>query len=162
MSLLNLNFKAIYIDQNKNKIKVACNVTQNQIKATNEAWQVVFEKAVSDFYYVSCKSGKERIGLFNKLYVEISIENVPVVKLFCKKEAEITEVTAAITKHREEIIKERTSIYDKAVSAFKKNTIKSCEEALSLFSSVPNWLDSKEYIEKCEQKISQLKEKAEI
>lgn len=162
LATLNFNFKAIYIDQSKNKIKANCGITQNKISVKNDMGQTVFEKAIADFYYISCKTNKERIGLFNKLYVEISIENVPVVKLFCKKEAEITEVTAAITKHREEIIKERTSIYDKAVSAFKKNTIKSCEEALSLFSSVPNWLDSKEYIKKCEQKISQLKEKAEI
>lgn len=162
LATLNFNFKAIYIDQNKNKIKANCGITQNKISVQNDMGQTVFEKTIADFYYISCKSGKERIGLFSKLYVEISIENEPVVKVFCKKETEITEVIAAITKHREEIIKERTSIYDKAVSAFKKNTIKSCEEALSLFSSVRSWLDSKEYIEKCQQKISELKEKAEI
>ena len=75
LKTLNLNFKAIYIDENKNKMKVICDVTKTKISIHNENNQTILNKVIPDFYYISCKSGKERIGLFNKIYVEFFSEN---------------------------------------------------------------------------------------
>lgn len=161
LATLNFNFKAIYIDQNKNKIKAHCGITQNKISVQNDMGQTVFEKAIADFYYISCKSGKERIGLFSKLYVEISIENEPVVKLFCKKESEISEITTAISNCRDEIIKIRTDTYNEALKFFNKNTSNACKHALTKFTSIPNWLDANAYIAKCKIKIKELEAKEE-
>ena len=55
----------------------------------------------------------------------------------------------------------KNAIYNDAKASANKNTIKDCEAAIKKFQSIPCWKDAYEQITLCNQKIDELKRKAE-
>ena len=69
---------------------------------------------------------------------------------------------ANIAKRKAEQEKRLNSIYATAVSSFQSDSLCDVKNALRIFTSIIDWKDSREIIEKCECKIEDIKYKEEL